>query len=42
MDDLVEERNQGLAWLESVEHLLQKDEHSSRAEAATDFTWYWS
>ena len=40
MDDLVEERNQGLAWLESVDHLLQKDEHGSRAEAFTVFTFY--
>ena len=42
MDILVEEQDEGLAWLESVDHLLQKDEHSSRAEAVTGFTFYWS
>ena len=42
MDDLVEERNQGLAWLESVDHLLKKDECGSRTEAVTGFTFNWS
>ena len=40
MDVLVEEQDEGLAWLESVDHLLQKDEHGSRAEAFTVFTFY--
>ena len=39
MDVLVEEQDEGLAWLESVDHLLQKDEHGSRAEAVTGFNF---
>ena len=42
MDVLVEEQDEGLAWLESVDHLLQKDEHGSRTEAVTGFTFNWS
>ena len=42
MDDLVEERDQGLDYLDSVYHLLQKDEHSSRTEAVTGFIFNWS
>ena len=42
MDDLVEERDQGLAYLDSVGHLLQKDEHGSRTEAFTGFAFCWS
>ncbi len=41
MDDLVAERDQGLAYLDSVYHLLQKSEHGSRTEAVTDFTFDW-
>ena len=41
MDDLVEERDQGLAYLDSVDHLLQKDEHGSRTEAVTGYTFDW-
>ncbi len=42
MDVLVEEQDEGLAWLDSADHLLQKDEHGSRTEAVTGFTFYWS
>ena len=42
MDFLVEEQDEGLAWLDSVDHLLQKDEHDSRTEAVTGFTFDWS
>ena len=42
MDVPVEQKDEALTWLESVHHLLQKDEHSSRAEAVTGFTFYWS
>jgi len=42
MDVLVEEQDEGLAWLDSVDHLLQKDEHGSRTEAVTGFTFNWS
>ena len=42
MDILVEYKGEGLAWLESVDHLLQKDEHGSRTEAITGFTFNWS
>ena len=41
MDDLVKERNQGLAWLESVDHLLQKNEHGDRTEVVTGHTFDW-
>ena len=30
MDVLVEENDECLAWLDSVDHLLQKDKHCSR------------
>jgi len=40
MDVLVEQQDEWLAWLESVDHLLQKNEHSTRAEAVTGFTFY--
>ena len=42
MDVLVEEQDEGLAWLDSVDNLLQKDEHGSRTEAVTGFTFNWS
>ena len=42
MDVLVEEQDEGLAWLDSVDHLLQKDKHGSRTEAVTGFTFSWS
>ena len=42
MDILIEEQDQGLAWLDSVDHLLQKDENGSRTEAVTGFTFNWS
>ena len=42
MDFLVEEQDEGLAWLDSVDHLLQKDEQGSRTEAVTGFTFDWS
>ena len=42
MDVLIEEQDEGLAWLDSVDHLLQKDEHGSRTEAVTSFTFNWS
>jgi hypothetical protein len=42
MDVLIEEQDEGLAWLDSVNHLLQKDEHGSRTEAVTGFTFNWS
>ena len=42
MDVLVEEQDEGLAWLDSVDHPLQKDEHGSRTEAVTGFTFNWS
>ena len=42
MDVLIEEQDEGLAWLDSVDHLLQKDEHGSRTEAVTGFTLNWS
>jgi hypothetical protein len=42
MDVLIEEQDEGLAWLDSVDHLLQKDEHGSRTEAVTGFTFNWS
>ena len=42
MDVLVEEQDEGLAWLESVDHLLQKDEHGSRTEAVTGFIFNWT
>ena len=42
MDVLVEEQDEGLAWLESVDHLLQKDEYGSRTEAVTGFTFNWT
>ena len=41
MDDLVEERDQGLAFLDSVGHLLKKDEHCSRTEVVTGYTFDW-
>ena len=41
MDVLVEEQDEGLVWLDSIAHLLQKDEHGSRTEAFTDFTFNW-
>ena len=34
--------DEGLAWLESVDHLLKKDEFGSRTEAVTGFTFNWS
>ena len=37
MDVLLEQQDEWLAWLESVDHLLQKDELSTRAEAVTGF-----
>ena len=42
MDVLVEEQDEGLGWLDSVDHLLQKDELGSRTEAVTGFTFNWS
>ena len=42
MDVLVEEQDEGLAWLDTVDHLLQKDEYGSRTEAVTGFTFNWS
>ena len=42
MDVLIEEQDEGLEWLDSVDHLLQKDEHGSRTEAVTGFTFNWS
>ena len=42
MDVLIEEQDEGLAWLDSVDHLLKKDEHGSRTEAVTGFTFNWS
>ena len=42
MDVLVEEQDEGKAWLESVDHLLQKGEHGSRTEAVTGFTFNWT
>lgn len=42
MDILIEEQDEGLAWLDSVDHLLKKDEHGSRTEAVTGFTFNWS
>ena len=42
MDVLVEEQDEGLAWLESVDHLLQKDELGSRSESVTGFTFNWT
>ena len=42
MDVLVEEQDEGLAWLDSVDHLLKKDKHGSRTEAVTGFTFNWS
>ena len=42
MDVLIEEQDEGLAWLDSVDHLLQKDELGSRTEAVTGFTFNWS
>ena len=42
MDVLVEEQDEGLAWLDSVDHLLQKDKHGSRTEAVTGFAFCWS
>jgi len=42
MDILVEQQDECLVWLDSVDHLLQKDEHISRAEAFTGFTFSWS
>ena len=42
MDVLVEEQDEGLGWLDSVDHLLQKDEQGSRTEAVTGFTFNWS
>ena len=41
MDVLVEQQDEWLAWLESVDHLLQKDEHGSRTEAVTGYTFEW-
>ena len=41
MDVLLEQQDEWLAWLERVDHLLQKDELSTRAEAITGFTFYW-
>ena len=42
MDVLVEEQDEGLARLDRVDHLLQKDEYGSRTEAVTGFTFNWS
>ena len=42
MDVLIEEQDEGLAWLDSVDHLLQKDANGSRTEAVTGFTFNWS
>ena len=42
MDVLIEEQDEGLAWLDSVDHLLQKDELGGRTEAVTGFTFNWS
>ena len=42
MDVLVEEQDEGLTWLDSVDHLLRKDEYGSRTEAVTGFTFNWS
>ena len=42
MDVLVEEQDEGLGWLDSVDYLLQKDEQGSRTEAVTGFTFNWS
>ena len=42
MDVLIEEQDEGLAWLDSADHLLQKDELGSRTEAVTGFTFNWS
>ena len=42
MDVLVEQQDEGLARLDRVDHLLQKDEYGSRTEAVTGFTFNWS
>ena len=42
MDVLVEQKDEGPAWLESVDTLLHKDEHGSRTEAVTGFAFCWS
>ena len=42
MDVLVEEQDEGLGWLDSVDYLLQKDEQVCRTEAVTGFTFNWS
>ena len=42
MDVLVDEQDEGLRWLDSVDYLLQKDEQGSRTEAVTGFTFNWS
>ena len=39
MDVLVEQQDECLVWLDSVDHLLQKDEHCSRTEAFTGFNF---
>ena len=42
MDVLIGEQDEGLAWLDSVDHLLKKDKNGSRTEAVTGFTFNWS
>ena len=37
-----EHQDECLAWLESVDHLLQKNEHGGRTEVVTGHTFDWS